>query len=471
MTFSAPFTSFVVLADMRTGSNLLESNLNEFDGIVCEGELFNPNFINRPDVSHVEGFDRAARDTDPLPLLAAVQARPGMNGFRFFHDHDPRILAHVLEDPACAKIVLSRNPLDSYVSLKIATTTNQWRLGHVKDRKAAKVTFDATEFRAHADRVQRFQAQVQQQLQASGQVAFPIAYEDLNDVAVLNGLARWLGVAATITAPSTRLKRQNPEPIEDKLTNPEALHAFAGGMGGAGPAPHREPRHAPAAPMFRIASHSPLAFLPIPGGPDQKIYHWLAELDGVSPEMLVTDLGVEDMRRWWLRTPGHHSFTVLRHPTARAFEIFLRQVLSGARGDVVRWLAEVEQTDVSPLDTLDDQPPEVLRADFLAFLRFLKANRAGQTPMVTAPAWTSQVTCLRALAEVCPPRFVLKESDLVPACAQLAAIAGKAAPPAPAAHTPSRRRLSRIYDATVLAATQEVYTEDFMLLGFGDWVE
>ena len=47
-----------------------------------------------------------------------------MPGFRLFHDHDRRIWDHVLADTACAKIVLTRNPLDSYVSRKIAAATN-----------------------------------------------------------------------------------------------------------------------------------------------------------------------------------------------------------------------------------------------------------------------------------------------------------------------------------------------------------
>ena len=34
---SSKFKSFVVFAEMRTGSNFLESNLNAFDGITCHG--------------------------------------------------------------------------------------------------------------------------------------------------------------------------------------------------------------------------------------------------------------------------------------------------------------------------------------------------------------------------------------------------------------------------------------------------
>lgn len=473
MTLHSPFTSFIVLAGMRTGSNLLESNLNEFDGITCEGELFNPHFINRPDVEAVEGFSRADRDADPLALLSAVQGRAGLNGFRFFHDHDPRVLAHVMADPACAKIILTRNPLDSYVSFKIATATNQWRLGHVKHRKSAKVTFDPAEFAEHTDRVQQFQTLLQRQLQTSGQTAFHIVYEDLNDVDVLNGMAQWLGIAARIAAPSSALTRQNPEPIEEKLTNPEALGDGIRRLDrfNLRRTPHLEPHHPPSAPAFRIANLSPLAFMPIPGGPDQKIYHWLGALDGTGTDALVTDLTLEHMQDWWQRTPGHHSFTVLRHPVSRAFEVYQQQILSGARGDVRNWLAHFTDVEQPTQANFDDTPPEALRAGFVAFLQFLKVNRAGQTPMLTAPAWTAQVTCLRALADVCPPRSVIKETDLHLACAQLAQLVGKAAPPAPAAHTPSRGRLSRIYDASVLAAAKAAYPEDFALLGFGDWQE
>ena len=41
------FDYFIVLAAMRTGSNLLEFNLNALDGVACHGEAFNPHFIGR----------------------------------------------------------------------------------------------------------------------------------------------------------------------------------------------------------------------------------------------------------------------------------------------------------------------------------------------------------------------------------------------------------------------------------------
>ncbi len=43
-----PFDYFVVFAEMRTGSNFLETNLNAFEGIACYGEAFNPHFVGYP---------------------------------------------------------------------------------------------------------------------------------------------------------------------------------------------------------------------------------------------------------------------------------------------------------------------------------------------------------------------------------------------------------------------------------------
>src|SRR5690606_9672304 len=66
------FDYFVVLAEMRTGSNLLESNLNAFDGIHCHGELFNPGFINAPGTDSYKGVTFAQREADPWRLMMAV---------------------------------------------------------------------------------------------------------------------------------------------------------------------------------------------------------------------------------------------------------------------------------------------------------------------------------------------------------------------------------------------------------------
>ena len=151
----AQFDYFIVFAEMRTGSNFLEENINDYPGLTCHGELFNPHFIGKADRFSYMDVSMAEREEDPLRLLTRIRERTeGLAGFRFFHDHDPRILSHALADPRCAKVILTRNPVDSYVSYKIAQATGQWRLGDMKKAKTAQAQFDTEDFVAHVERLQ-----------------------------------------------------------------------------------------------------------------------------------------------------------------------------------------------------------------------------------------------------------------------------------------------------------------------------
>jgi hypothetical protein len=214
------FDAFVIFAEMRTGSNHLEESLNGLDDIQCHGELFNPTFIGHHNRFEFLGFDLDRRERDPIGLIDAMIARTGpLPGFRFFHDHDPRVLDRVLDDARIAKVLLTRNPLDSYVSRKIASATGQWRLTDLKHAKTGKITFDELEFTQMLDDWSGFRNTLRRGLQATGQTLFPIRYEDINDVEVLNGLAAFLGSEHRLSAASRRLKRQNPGKIEDKVAN------------------------------------------------------------------------------------------------------------------------------------------------------------------------------------------------------------------------------------------------------------
>src|SRR6056297_3734454 len=196
-----PFDYFVVFAEMRTGSNFLESNLNAFEGVECHGEAFNPHFIGYPNRTEILGVTQAMRDADPMRLIETIKTESkGLGGFRFFHDHDRRVLDISLTDPRCAKIVLTRNPVDSYVSWKIAQATGQWKLTNVKRRRDSTARFDADEFEGHLARLQAFQLVLLNRLQTTGQTAFHVGYDDLQSVGVMNGLARYLGCEARLEA-------------------------------------------------------------------------------------------------------------------------------------------------------------------------------------------------------------------------------------------------------------------------------
>ena len=76
------FESFVIFAEMRTGSNLLEAALNLLDGVTCHGEAFNPALIGYPKKTSLLGVSRAERDADPMVLWDRIRSAPGLNGCR-----------------------------------------------------------------------------------------------------------------------------------------------------------------------------------------------------------------------------------------------------------------------------------------------------------------------------------------------------------------------------------------------------
>ncbi len=66
------FEYFVVFAEMRTGSNFLEANINSFDGLTSHGEAFNPHFVGYPNVDNILGVTRDMRESNPIGLIDTI---------------------------------------------------------------------------------------------------------------------------------------------------------------------------------------------------------------------------------------------------------------------------------------------------------------------------------------------------------------------------------------------------------------
>ena len=79
------FDCFVIFAEMRTGSNFLEANLNAFDGLTCHGEAFNPHFIGYPNKTELLDISREARDSDPAALARHVATRLDKYNLAYMH--------------------------------------------------------------------------------------------------------------------------------------------------------------------------------------------------------------------------------------------------------------------------------------------------------------------------------------------------------------------------------------------------
>ncbi|OYW58217.1 MAG: nodulation protein NodH [Rhodobacterales bacterium 12-65-15] len=458
-----PFRSFVILAEMRTGSNLLEANLNALPGVTSHGEVFNPHFIGKKDATELFGITLAERERNPQALLRKLaEATEGLPGFRFFHDHDARVLDLVLADRDCAKIILTRNPLESYVSQQIARATGQWKLTDARRLKTAKAVFDGAEFRAHLATLQAFQLRLMRALQTSGQTAFYLDYEDLGSVEVLNGLAAYLGVKGRLKAVDDTLKKQNPEPLADKLENPQALATVAAGIDifALSRTPSFEPRRAASVPNAIAAAD--LLFFPVRAGPTAAIRDWLAALGEVSE-------GFEQktLRQWKRSHPGHRSFTVIRHPLLRAYAAFHEGIVSGRLADQRRVLIRAYKADL-PDPGAPFPDPLAERAAFLVYLHYAKLATSGQIGQRVDPGLASQTALLQGMAGFQPLDHVLREDRLDEGLAFLAGEVGLAAPSLP----PDDRAvagLSRLYDDDLEKAAADAYARDYLGFGFGRW--
>ncbi|MDA7423867.1 sulfotransferase family 2 domain-containing protein [Thalassococcus lentus] len=471
------FDCFVVFAEMRTGSNFLEANLNAFDGITCHGEAFNPHFIGYPNSEDILGITQDERDRDPSRLLGQIRkATPGgIGGFRFFHDHDPRVLDALLADHRIGKIVLTRNPVDSYISWKIAQATGQWKLTNVKRRKESQAQFDAAEFEEHLTALQAFQVKLLNSLQTTGQTAFYVAYEDLQDVDVMNGLARWLGVSSQLDSLNTALKRQNPEPISEKVSNFGDMEKALTRLDrfNLSRTPNFEPRRGPVVPGYLAAAKTPLLYMPIRSGPEQAVRRWMCALDGVDGKALVSDFSQNTLRAWKRERPGHRSFTVVRHPLARAHEAFCSKILTTQKGSFLGIRKTLRRAHNFPIPEGEPGPDydvNAHRAAFTAFLAFCKANLQGQTAVRVDGHWATQAQCLQGMSEFTLPDMIIREDEMASYLPALAMQVGHDGPPDPEA-VPNKApfSLAEIYDDQIEALGREAYLRDYLMFGFDDW--
>ena len=469
------FDYFVVLAEMRTGSNFLEENLNSFPSVECHGELFNPHFIGHANTTELHGTTVESREIDPLALLQKVRLKAmGLPGFRFFHDHDPRILESCLADPRCAKVILTRNPLDTYISREIVRQTGQWRLNDLKNAKSAKIRFDAQDFATHLDDRQAFQVKLQRALQVSGQTAFYLTYEDIPDVEVMNGLARFLGITDILAKISNATKKQNPRSLEEKVENYAEMEQSLSGIDlfALNKTPNFEPQRGARVPSYVACARAPLLYLPIPSSSQDQVLAWMAALDRVADGDLQRGFTQKTLRHWKRHAKGHRSFTVVRHPVARLYDAFLRHILLPGPQQFVEIRETLRKNYKLPIPPADQDAAlsaDDCRAAFLAFAAFVKGNLDGQTSIRTDGAWASQAAVVQGLGQFMLPDHIIREDQLQLGLDQIVAEIGHPAQALGPDDMVLGLPLSDIYDDTVESAVKAAYQRDYMMFGFSAW--
>ncbi|HBB84851.1 MAG TPA: nodulation protein NodH, partial [Sulfitobacter sp.] len=110
------------------------------------------------------------------------------------------------------------------------------------------------------------------------------------------------------------------------------------------------------------------------------------------------------------------------------------------------------------------------RTAFVAFLKFLKGNLAGQTSIRVDAAWCSQAQAIAGFGEFCLPDRIIREEDLAAELAALATTQGHATSPGvPAPVEPGPFMLADIYDNEIEALAADAYQKDYMTFGFSRW--
>jgi LPS sulfotransferase NodH len=468
---TARFDYFAIVAGMRTGSNLLEELLAAHPQISCHGELFNPHFVGAPGQDDALGISRRSRDEDPRRLLAAVSIVPDrIAGFRIFDGHDERAIEVVLANPRCAKVILTRNPADSYVSLGIARKTGQWWLGDLGSARRAKMRFDPKEFARFLDQVTDFRQRVRRTLQKSGQTAFQLDYADLGDAEVISGLYAFLGVDPLPRPQRTRTKAQNPDPLTEKVTNPRTMRVALSRLDPfqTDRIPDFETPRGAGVLGYRVAAGAPVMFQPVGIVAVDEVDGWLAAIGGGRfPER---GLGQQPLRAWMRRHPGHRRVAVVEHPLTRLHDAFSRVILPVGLPDYeeLRHIL-VRHHRVGLPDDPADAGYDALahKAAFGAFVGFVRGNLGGQTGLRPDSSWASQTTLLQGICRFAPPDLVLRRESLGLSLDRLSedlglprAALGKSLPGA--APVP----LSEIVDDALIAEVVAAYRRDFVMLGY-----
>jgi len=467
------FRYFAIFGAMRTGSNLLERNLNQFENITCHGELFNPGFIGKAGQESYLGIDLDEREKTPDRLIRKIinKSDDALPGFRIFQGHDPRIFQSCLSDPDCAKIILRRRPLDSYISLKIAKATDQWMLGNAPKRRTAIVTYNGAEYRDYLTRLGAYDAALRQGLQLAGQTAFEIRYEDLKSPDAMNGLAAFLGLSEQRGTFDEKIKRQNPEPLREKVANFDEMMADLGALGVDAIQTERAPETEKGlgARDLITCTKTPLLFAPIPGVDSQPTLDMMAQFDGCACSDLKTGMNQRELAKWLDEAPDLHAISVIDHPLDRAYRVFMTHIFppEGALFPKIRRRLK-KQFDVPLPDSLDGWSSAEQASSFEQFLVFLKSNLAGQTSIRIDPIWEAQHKLLAGLFSVQPIARVIRSTDFESEALRLAQLLQK---PAPTLTRPPAKGigLPQIYSNRLENLARAAYAKDYRMFGFKDW--
>lgn len=218
--------AFLLVGMMRSGSNLLERQLNLLPDLRCHGELFNPAFIGltHEPAGRPPGYTRDnpnARNVDEDGFIEKVDRACDRRviGLRLFLDHSAAMTSRLLYDPNVAKVVLSRNLLEAYISLETARETGVWLTTEVAQAPPKPVKVDINKLVTFALRQSLYYNDVQTVLHQTGQRYLQVDYNEAKNLAKLNEIARFVGSEHQFKSVAEPIQKQNPGSLEERIAD------------------------------------------------------------------------------------------------------------------------------------------------------------------------------------------------------------------------------------------------------------
>lgn len=221
---------FFILAFPRTGSYALTSLLDSAEDIICHGEVFKQSGLElRPWVRKKFGadFGPTERDENGPEFIRRLRRLSPQQifGFKVFPEHLSRakLRDRLLTSDNWRKIVLLRDPIEVYASLRRARATGVWVVAEGQsvssDVLNTKVEFSEDTWTLFIDNYLRF---IELGRQASN--AMFIEYNDIGITPKLAEVLTFIGSKAPVDSLQASVKKQfTGTTLEDAFSNWETF--------------------------------------------------------------------------------------------------------------------------------------------------------------------------------------------------------------------------------------------------------
>jgi hypothetical protein len=228
---------FVLLAEQRTGSNMVVSALKTHPAVFCHGELFRPlgaagsafaggraiEFLDSK--FHSEEY-RRKHYAEFLEAIFGLDYDYDFVGFKLLLHHNPAARDLLIADPRCAKVLLYRdNLLACYSSHQIAGATGQGAAGRRAVVRTAKIEFRSAHFERYRRRREALYAETRTKLKSAGQPYLDISYLEACEPDGIPRILAAIGADPAVML-TTATQKRNPSDILARFSNPEAVEAW-----------------------------------------------------------------------------------------------------------------------------------------------------------------------------------------------------------------------------------------------------